>query len=208
MNTLDYTTNGNGIEIQFATDHLGHFLLTSLLLPKILSASPGARIVNVSSGGHYVGPVRFDDYNFDDGKDYDGWSAYGQAKTANILFSRSLAEKLGSKGVFSYSLHPGSIATTSLGVHVDDWAVSYANLQAATLKNTGRPLGQMAALKTSEQGSATQLIAALDPQYENVNGAYFDDSVPAEPAEHARSLEDAEKLWKLSEQLVGEKFVV
>jgi NAD(P)-dependent dehydrogenase (short-subunit alcohol dehydrogenase family) len=102
-----YAKTVDGIESQFGTNHIGHFLLTNLLMGKILAAAPGARIVNVSSSAHQPGVIRFEDWNFSDGKAYNPWEGYAQSKMANILFTESLAEKLGPKGVFSYSLHPG-----------------------------------------------------------------------------------------------------
>lgn len=102
-----YAKTEDGIESQFATNHLGHFLLTALLKDKILAATPGARIVNVSSSAHQGGFIRFDDYNFSDGKVYTPFEGYGQSKMANVLFAESLAEKFGSRGVFAYSLNPG-----------------------------------------------------------------------------------------------------
>lgn len=102
-----YAKTVDGIESQFATNHIGHFLLTNLLMGKILAAAPGARIVNVSSSAHRAGVIRFEDWNFSDGNEYNPWAGYAQSKMANVLFTESLAEKLGSKGVFSYSLNPG-----------------------------------------------------------------------------------------------------
>ena len=78
-------------------------------MPKILAAGPGARVVNVSSKEHRTSPFRFDDYNFSGGKEYDGWSGYGQSKTTNILFSVELARRLADKGIKAYSAHPGGI---------------------------------------------------------------------------------------------------
>lgn len=108
-----YKTTQEGIEQQFGSNHIGHFLFTNLVISKIL-ASTSPRIVSVASDGHRFGGVRFDDWNFQDGKAYEQWEAYGQSKTANILFSRALAEKLGSKGLRTYSLHPGVAFGTSL----------------------------------------------------------------------------------------------
>lgn len=124
MGVTEYTLTPEGIESQFGANHIGHFLLTSLLMPKIEAAGPGARIVNLSSSGHQLGEVRLDDYNFNNGKAYDPWAAYGQSKTANILFSVSLAEKLASRGILAFAVHPGSIAVTGLGTHVEGsaWA--------------------------------------------------------------------------------------
>lgn len=91
---VPYTLNKAGIESHFATNHLGHFLLTALLFDKIAAAGPGARIVNVTSDGYQLGPCRFEDYNFKNGEEYHPWSGYGQSKTANILVSPQL-HKLG-----------------------------------------------------------------------------------------------------------------
>jgi NAD(P)-dependent dehydrogenase (short-subunit alcohol dehydrogenase family) len=114
---VPYSKTEDGLEQQFATNHVGHFLLTNLIIDQIIAAGPGSRIVNLSSFGHRRSPVRFDDYGFQNGETYDPWLAYGQSKTANILFSLSLAEKLKSKGVRSYSVHPGGI-WTGLGLHL------------------------------------------------------------------------------------------
>lgn len=123
----------DGIESQFVTNHLGHFLFANLLMNKILKSN-APRIVNVSSDGHRLSPIRWDDYNFgQDGETYNKWRAYGQSKTANMLFSISLAEKLGSKGLQSFSLHPGVIFGTSLGTHID-WSQDEATLRECIQK--------------------------------------------------------------------------
>jgi NAD(P)-dependent dehydrogenase (short-subunit alcohol dehydrogenase family) len=126
-----FKTTQEGIENQFGSNHIGHFLFTNLLLPKILS-SPASRVVSVASDGHRFGGVRFEDVNFQDGKVYEQWEAYGQSKTANILFARSLAEKLGARGLKAYSLHPGVAFNTSLAPHglTDDDIASLSKWRA------------------------------------------------------------------------------
>lgn len=133
MMVLDRQTTDEGIEMQFGTNHVGHFLFTNLLMPQLKNAAkasgPGsARIVNVTSAGHRLSPLRFHDYNFE-GKEvppderppeglppmfttstvegYNGWLAYGQSKAANVLFTVYLSQHLASAGIVSYSVHPG-----------------------------------------------------------------------------------------------------
>ncbi|OAP59434.1 hypothetical protein AYL99_06732 [Fonsecaea erecta] len=209
MAVQNYTTNKNGIELQFATNHLGHFLFTKLLFPKLLAAGPGARIVNLTSLGHKISPVRFEDYNFSDGKEYDPWSGYGQSKTANVLFSLYLANKLRDRGIQSYAVHPGGIYETQLGTHLTDISKALESIETYAQKNTGRhfPIDQDPP-KSMAQGIATTLVAALDPRIEPQSGMYMADCECQKTYEYAESLEGAEKLWKLSEQLVGEKFEI
>ena len=136
-----FKTTQEGIENQFGSNHVGHFLLTNLLLPKILAA-PKPRVVSVASDGHRFSSVRFEDVNFQDGRVYEQWEAYGQSKTGNILFARSLAEKLGGRGLKAYSLHPGVAFNTSLapqGLTDDDLAsLSKLSIRWRVLLLTGR----------------------------------------------------------------------
>lgn len=119
MAPSEYRTTAEGIELQFGSNHIGHFLLTNLLLPSILAASSErARIVNLSSNGWGLGEVQFDDYNFSEGKTWEKWEAYGQSKTANILFTVELAKRLRNKGVQVFAIHPGLIGT-NLGRELD-----------------------------------------------------------------------------------------
>ena len=119
-----YSLTKDGLETQFGINHIGHFLFTNLVIKKLLQAPKGGRVVNVTSNGHRLGPVRFDDWRFDNGKTYDPWRAYGQSKSANMLFALSLAKKLGDKGkgagLVSLSLHPGAIFGTNLGIYMGE----------------------------------------------------------------------------------------
>ncbi|KAI9164119.1 Adenylate-forming reductase [Paramyrothecium foliicola] len=205
----DFALSTDGFESQFATNHLGHFLFTNLIIEKILkSASP--RIVSVSSDGHRLNPIRWADYNFRDGETYNKWHAYGQSKTANILLAISLAEKLGSKGLLSFSLHPGVIGNTQLGTHLD-WNVAFPELNAVD-KTLGNAEGWADfKWKTEQEGIATHVFAALAPELKDNNGAYLVDAHIADPLidtvkPWATSPIEAERLWKLSEELVGQKF--
>lgn len=105
-----YATDRHGIELQLSTNHLGHFLLTNLLMPSVLAAGRGARIINVSCHEHRLSPFRFDDYNFSGGATYDMWTGFGQSKTANVLFSLALTLALKRRGVTSTAvvgnIHP------------------------------------------------------------------------------------------------------
>lgn len=105
---VPYTKTAEGLERQWATNHIGHFLFTNLIMPKLRASRSTARIVNVSSAGHKRSDIRWDDVGFGGGERYDKWAAYGQTKTANMLFSVALA-KLG--GVESFSCYPGRVRT-------------------------------------------------------------------------------------------------
>lgn len=197
-----YAVTEDGFETQFATNHLSHFLLTNLLMPKILlSASP--RIVNVSSWGHVRSPIRFGDLDFSRGEKYDVWEAYGQAKTANILFSVGINQKLGERGVRSFALHPGSIKSGLQKYMTDElrdegmrWLVGMGY--------------EVPVRKTLQQGCATTLRAALDPGLAIGGSIYLDDCqvgvVGKEVMEFALDGESARRLWGVSEEMVGEKF--
>ncbi|KAH7085638.1 hypothetical protein BKA63DRAFT_22413 [Paraphoma chrysanthemicola] len=197
-----YQKTVDGLEAQFGSNHIGHFLFTNLIMPKII-ASKAPRIVNVSSDGHRAGGIRFDDPNFQDGKVYNQWAAYGQSKTANILFSRALAEKLGGKGLRAFSLHPGVAMGTSL-------APGFGEEDFKSLKEHDEKIGWDKELdfKTLDECAATHVVAAFDPRLDGVNGAYLENgNVSADGLQPTAKVEgDAEKLWKLSEKLVGQTF--
>ncbi|KKY28630.1 putative short-chain dehydrogenase [Phaeomoniella chlamydospora] len=181
MAPKDHSLSEDGIESQFAVNHLSHFLLTSLLLSKILVAGEGSRIVNVSSDGYKISPVRFDDYNFDEG--YERWTAYGQAKTAQILFARRLASKLRPHGVQTYAIHPGVIYNTGLaaGMGMDE---------------------------SIQEGISTCLVALLDPALADRTGSYLEDCNVLDVMDHAEGNDNEDKLWALSEGLTGQAFNV
>ena len=112
-----YGKTQDGFEAQFGTNHLGHFVFTMSIVDKIIAAKTATyspRIVVIGSMGYMWGPVRFADPGFEEGKVYDKWAAFGQSETANILFASGLAERLKSKGVLSFAVHPGMIMNTGL----------------------------------------------------------------------------------------------
>ncbi|KAF1967233.1 NAD(P)-binding protein [Bimuria novae-zelandiae CBS 107.79] len=214
--TLKRQLTAEGIEAQFGANHIGHFLLTNLLMPQLLAAAksnaPGAtRVVNLTSLGHRLSPVRFHDYNFE-GKEipqeeqypplppmfpsgdgvYNGFVSYGQAKTANILYSVELNRLLKEKGIVSYAVHPGSI-WTSLGRELD--ADGEAAIRATS------PFW-----KNHDQGASTTLVAALDPALNEPKGILLHNCQIFDAAPYATDEELAKRLWTLSEKLVKGDF--
>lgn len=157
---VPFALTTENVESHLGANHIGHFLLTNLLVPR-LEAADSARIVNVASEMYQFSPVLFDNYNFSDGKAYNAWEAYGQSKTANMLFSVSLAKKLDGKGIKSFSLHPGVIAATGLvsGVDPTAWAIVGSMVESKKM--------EVPKDKTIEQGCATSLAAALDPSLDS-----------------------------------------
>ena len=190
-----------GYEMQFATNHLGHFALTTGL-HQSLAAAGGARGVAVSSIGHLFGPVVFDDlhYRF---RPYDQWTSYGQSKSAIVLFAVAAAQRWAGDGIAINALMPGNIASTALARHMgpDD------------LANFGKETDlTLPPVKTIEQGAATSVLLAASPEVEGVTGRYYEDCAEA-PVIHEREghaggvapyvldRDNADRLWQVSEQL-------
>jgi NAD(P)-dependent dehydrogenase (short-subunit alcohol dehydrogenase family) len=194
----------DGFEMQFGTNHLGHFLMTALLAPALLRGAP-ARVVSVSSRGHQMSPVVFDDIHFER-RPYDKWAAYGQAKTANILFAVELERRLGPRGVHAYALHPGVIPT-ELSRHLEP--ADYERLRKRA------PAGRMK-LKTVESGAATAVFAATAPELEGRGGIYLEncgvaevddtENAPTGVRSYALDADAARRLWSVSEEMVGQSF--
>ncbi|MFC3674455.1 SDR family NAD(P)-dependent oxidoreductase [Ferrovibrio xuzhouensis] len=210
--------DAQGNELQFATNHLGHFRLTLRLWPALKRAH-GARVVSVSSAGHRFSPVMFDDVNFER-RAYDPFKAYGQSKTANILFVVALDRRGKDVGIRAFALHPGGIAGTNLGTHVG----------LEMLKKTGfvdendRPVVDLSRdLKSVPQGAATHVWCAVSPQLDGKGGVYCADSdiTPVLPEggsfaltedranrgtgvqAYAVDLKAAEELWRRSEEITN-----
>ncbi|KAL8360050.1 hypothetical protein RB598_008402 [Gaeumannomyces tritici] len=202
---IPYRTDKLGRELTLSSNHLGHFLLTNLILPKVLAAGPGARVVNLSSNGHRISNFRFDDPGFSGGKAYEKWTAYGQSKTANVLFSVALAERLGgTRGVFAFSVHPGGIFDTALSAHLD--VAEFEVVKAVAECNNWPGVFTLDPPKTLAQGTSPIVAAALDPELEARNGAFIDDCQLGRAEAYALDSEAARRLWALSEEMVGEKF--
>ncbi len=195
------TRTVDGFELQFGTNHLGHFLLSALLFG-VLRASAPARIVNVSSAGHLRSGIDLDDPNFER-RAYDKFVGYGQSKTANILFARELDRRFAGAGVHAYSLHPGRIPT-DLGRHMThDDMVELMERAKANAEATGSGAAGMPGFKSIPAGAATTVYAAFTKELDDHGGAYLADCAIEQPAAWARDDDVARRLWDLSERLVG-----
>ncbi|XP_041843705.1 retinol dehydrogenase 13 [Melanotaenia boesemani] len=183
----------DGFETQLGVNHLGHFLLTNLLLPILISSAP-SRVVNVSSIAHHGGRINFEDLFFSR-RPYSSLESYRQSKLANVLFTRELARRLKGTGVSTFCLHPGVIRT-ELGRHVEGWFP----LLGALLR-----LPTLLLMKTPWQGCQTTVFCAVTPGLEDRSGCYFSDCVEKEAAPEGRDDEVARRLWKESGRLVGLK---
>ncbi|MBW2666767.1 MAG: SDR family NAD(P)-dependent oxidoreductase [Deltaproteobacteria bacterium] len=194
-----------GWELQFATNHLGHFLLTALLAPALVAGAP-ARVVNLSSGGHRFGGIDFDDLHYER-RDYDKWQAYGQSKSANVLFTVELDRRLQGNGVRSFAVHPGVIMT-ELARHLTPDDIKDLMNRAPSDKGM--------VFKPVEAGAATSCWAATAPELDGRGGLYLEDCGIAEPVTsdesdhgfmpHAVDPEAAKRLWAISEELQGVRF--
>ncbi|KAJ6264954.1 hypothetical protein Dda_1108 [Drechslerella dactyloides] len=201
-----YRKTVDGFESQFATNHLGHFIFTGRIMPKLLAAATAGReprIVNITSNGHRMHGVNWDDVNWSDGKTYDLWAAYGQSKTANVLFSVALAERYAGR-VAAFAVHPGLIVETNLGKHLDMDKILKL-LHGEMKPEPDRPLIE----KTLQQGVSTHVVAAFDPEIKKDSGRYLADCVVADSSrvkEWATDKDYAKRLWELSEQVTGQKY--
>ena len=208
-----FMTTNDGFEMQFGTNHLGHFLLTNLLMPAILSGQ-NPRIINLSSAGHTHADVSLDDPNFET-SEYNAWESYGRSKSANIHFTRELVRRYGDE-IRSFAVHPGVILT-ELGRHLTPELmeemverVKARSESSAEAKETGG-----LPFKSMEAGAATQVWAATTDDLEGNNGAYLGDcKVGVEggnPSENGYlpyiyNEDTAKALWSLSEQMVQQEF--
>lgn len=193
----------DGFELQLGTNHLGHFLMTGLLAPALLRGAP-ARVVSVSSRGHQQSPVRFHDLAFEK-EPYDKWAAYGQSKTANVLFAVELDRRLGGRRVRAHAVHPGVIPT-DLSRHMG----------REDFERIRRRSGGAFKLKTVPSGAATSVYAATAPELEERGGLYLENCQVAEVNDDPEAREGvrsyavdpdaAKRLWTISEDLVGQSF--
>ncbi|WYZ39994.1 hypothetical protein EsH8_IV_000335 [Colletotrichum jinshuiense] len=167
-----------GYESQFATNHLGHFLLFQLVKPALLASTTpelNSRVVAVSSVAHRASEIRFHDYNFDDEGSFEPFASYGQSKTANIYLSNEIERRYGAQGLHSLSLHPGSILTNMSAAQVVDVEATKAMMGEENFQNL------MRTLKSTEQGAATSVFAALSKEWEGRGGRYLTDCAEVGP---------------------------
>ena len=188
-----------GWEMQFATNHLGHFALATGLHRAL--AAEGARIVSVSSSAHHRSPVVFDDIQFEH-RAYEPWLAYGQSKTANVLFAVEASKRWAGDGITANALMPGGIRT-NLQRYVSDEELDRLRAAAG---------GAELKWKTPEQGAATSILVATSPLLEGVGGRYFEDCAEAETgklgartgvAAYALDPDAAARLWHVSADLIS-----
>ena len=201
--------DARGYESQLATNHLGHFQLTARLWPALIAAG-GARVVSVSSRGHRFAPVDFADPFFEK-RPYHKWQAYGQSKTANVLFALALDQRGEAHGVRALALHPGVILT-DLSRHMDD---EDFKLMGVVRQPDGSFVAKdPASLKTAEQGAGTIAWCAVNRQLDGVGGVYCEDcdvavavaaNAPTGPGVRPWAIDPdaAERLWTLSEGWTG-----
>ncbi|XP_034479707.1 retinol dehydrogenase 12-like [Drosophila innubila] len=178
----------DGFEMQLGVNHMGHFLLTNLLLDLLKKSAP-SRIVNVSSLAHTMGKMNFDDLNSD--KSYNSYSAYSQSKLANVLFTRELAKRLEGTGVTVNALHPGTVQTDLLR-HYKFFETTIGRLMVKGF--------QWLLFKTTKNGAQTTLYAALDPDLNGVTGLYFSDCKLKDVSKAAKDEKSAKLLWDESEK--------
>jgi NAD(P)-dependent dehydrogenase (short-subunit alcohol dehydrogenase family) len=199
-----YATTIDGFESQFAVNHLAHFLLATSLVPQLEAGRP-SRVVVVSSVANKFGGINWTDINWQ--TNYDKWGAYAQSKASNILFAKQFDKLYASHGIHAFAIHPGGIMT-NLQQHIPDEekrAMGWHNEEGGVLD----------LFKNVEQGASTTIYAALAPQLDQCGGEYIEDcavskGINIEPtywglAPHAADMDNAERLWKISEQMVMNK---
>lgn len=205
--------DGRGYELQLSTSHLGHFQLARRLLPA-LRAAGGARVVNVSSGAHRMGEIRWDDPHFTAG--YDSLAAYAQSKKANVLFAVELDRRWSADGVRGYAVHPGVVVGTTLNSGAGPDALRAMGL----IDDAGNPIiDPERGKKTAAQGASTIVFAATSPLLADIGGVYLKDndiapldderrpltadSIPADATSSSIDPGAAKRLWELSETMVA-----
>jgi NAD(P)-dependent dehydrogenase (short-subunit alcohol dehydrogenase family) len=207
--TPNLERNEQGIESQFMTAYVGHLILAATLAPSLIAAAP-SRIVSLSSSGHKLAPVDFDDVNFERRR-YEGLASYGQSKTAAALLAVELNRRLASKGVLAFAVHPGVILETGLSRYVGG-----IENEKAQMEKYGVPAS---ARKSVQAGAATTVWAATSADLvASGGGKYLEDCDISDPSDDGDAYSgvlpyavdplDAERLWALTEKLLGRSFAV
>ena len=187
----DLTINHDGLEMQFATNHLGHFLLTHLLMDRIMQ-SPDPRVINLASIAHQqTRSINFNDINYSQSA-YSGWGSYSRSKFCNILTARELAARYGGQGLMAFSIHPGGVRT--------EIAEKHSNWFTALGWKLAKPF-----FITVEQGAATSVYLATAPRAELLphNGHYFYKCRKVNSNRPSQDMALAHELWQHSESLCG-----
>ncbi|XP_054913921.1 retinol dehydrogenase 13-like [Poeciliopsis prolifica] len=182
----------DGFDMQLGVNHLGHFLLTNLLLEKLRDSAP-SRVINLASLAHIVGKIDFDDLNWER-KKFDTKQAYCQSKLANVLFTRELAKRLEGTGVTVNAVHPGVVAT-DLGRHT--------GLHQSQFSTTVLSPFFSLLVKSPELGAQPSVFLAVAEEMAGVTGRYYDVMTEKEPAPQALDDAAARRLWEVSSRLVG-----
>ncbi len=177
--------SADGFEMTFAVNHLGHFLLTNLLLDKLITSAP-SRVINVSSGSHQRARLDFD--HLEGAAGHHGLRAYGQSKLANVLFTYELARRLEGKGVSVNAVHPGFVLTNL--ARDNGWLIHRITRLIMRLKGI-----------SPEDGAKTLIYLATSPEVQNVTGKYFYKLAPVETSPQSYDLEAARQLWEVSEEM-------
>ena len=205
MNT-PFGRTEDGFETQFGVDHLGHFVFANLLAPALIAAAP-SRVVCLSSAAHLRGDILWDDVNWET-TPYEKFRSYSQAKTANALYALALDRRLSGKGVHAYSVHPGVISTNlSRYMTTEDREAMMARAKTTSGASLMR-------YKTVEQGAASACWAATAPELAAHGGVYIEDNHVAGPPKptgggvqaYATDPAAADRLWAISEKMVGQTF--
>jgi NAD(P)-dependent dehydrogenase (short-subunit alcohol dehydrogenase family) len=201
-----FDRTSEGFEMQFGSNHLGHFLMTCLIAETLVRGAP-SRVVSLSSRGHTLSPVVFDDIHFAR-RPYDKWLSYGQSKTANVLFAVELDRRLGPSGVHANAVHPGVIMT-DLARHLVP-----EDLESLRARQPGGELK----FKSIPAGAATSAYAATARELEGKGGLYLEDchvaeiddcpTAPGGVRSYALDPKAAARLWQVSEEMVGQSFAL
>jgi NAD(P)-dependent dehydrogenase (short-subunit alcohol dehydrogenase family) len=199
------TITPEGAELHFAANHIGPFLFTNLLYPALKAAAP-SRVLILSSNGHRMPGFDFDDLDFSK-RDYNHWTAYSASKRANVLHAVGLAKRLKGRGITVNAVHPGVIRTEVFR----DVAAQEEQMVTGWSEANGSPI------KSIAQGASTQVWGAVSPELDGVTGVYLEDTqiakhIPSDVLSALGVIEEAldpvaaDRLWDVSEKIVGEKF--